>query len=306
MGQSLRAVCGMLAVAVAMAACDVGGESSGPERATSSPAAPTTSRAETVEIQSSLEPVSQPVLGERGVLPRRVRWIVTPSLPPEKIREVSFLIDGRRVWSDSDPPYTSGEEGARLATSYFYDAYSDRRGGQRFTAEVIGWNAASWFKTVVARVPKPQIKRNTPTFGIWSRLSAADLRNPPPPGKVLEYSSYTSHLYFPGRGALLVGRSVERAYAYELSADAKAFHIGVPIFMGSHDVAGNSFGWRFKGSQCASDGPPATYAWSYRKGRYAGRFDGRDQYHTYLVLKARDEPCEPRRRILEGTWELVD
>ena len=95
-------------------------------------------------------------------------------------------------------------------------------------------------------------------------------------------------------GALWVGRTVEHAYIYELAAaDLRRFRIGVPIFMGSHDRGGGKQGWFFKGFQCAPDGPPATSALSWTE-----RFGAFNERH--LVLKAKHEPCQARRRILEG------
>jgi hypothetical protein len=75
--------------------------------------------------------------------------------------------------------------------------------------------------------------------------------------------------------------------------------IGVPIVIGSHDQAGVRAGWFFKGYQCAPDGPPATYAWSWTEP--FGPFKER-----HLVLKAKHEPCAKRRGILGGVWELLD
>jgi hypothetical protein len=52
---------------------------------------------------------------------------------------------------------------------------------------------------------------------------------------------------------------------------------------------------------CASDGPPATYAWSVSPGRVFT-----DDYNTrYLHLRAVDEPCGDRRRLLEGVWDEI-
>jgi hypothetical protein len=299
MGQGLRAICIALVVVAGAAACDMDEEASEPERATSSSDATTTSGVESVEVESSLEGMA--------MLPRHVRWIVTTSLPAEKIREVRFAVNGTRVWTDHDPPYAYGEEGAYLVTSYFHDSYWDETlGGQRFTARVIEWGGVTWRSVVVARVPKPQTTRRLPSYLIWGRLSAAALKDPPPLEELVYPSSfYTSELRLLD-GGLWVGRTVERAFAYEASANARVLRVGAPIFFGSHDVAGNQFGWFFKGYLCSPDGPRSTYAWSLQRRRYLGGFSGEGQYVTHLVLKARNEPCEPRRKILEGVWFPLD
>jgi hypothetical protein len=302
MGQGLRAICIALVVVAGAVACEMGENGSESERATSSGEATTTLDSESVEVESSLEGMA--------ILPRHVRWIVTTSLPAEKIREVRFAVNGTRVWTDHDPPYAYGEEGAYLVTSYFHDSYWDEtRGGQRFTARVIEWGGVTWRSVVVARVPRPQTTRRflSPTsYRIWGRLSAAALEDPPPLEELgYSSSSYTSELRLLD-GGLWVGRTVERAFAYEVSADATVLRVGAPIFFGSLEVAGNQSGWFFKGYQCSPDGPRSSYAWSLQRRRYLGRSTGDSRTVTHLVLKARNEPCEPRRKILEGVWYPLD
>jgi hypothetical protein len=202
---------------------------------------------------------------------------------------VRFLVDRQTVWIDAEPPYSYGEEGAYLATSYFYSPYSDKEGqsGHRFTVRVNGMEGV-WREHVVARVQKPRIAKRAPTYGIWGRLPPDAVTNPRPTGEV---GPYTAWLYMVG-GALWVGRTVERAYIYELAAaDPRRFRIGVPIFMGSHDQAGGRQGWFFKGYQCALDGPPATYALSWTK-----RFGAFNERH--LVLTA----STSHARSGEGSW----
>jgi hypothetical protein len=249
---------------------------------------PSTSTTE-VDIHSSLEGMAE--------LPRHLRWTATISLPAEQIKDVRFLVDRTTFWIDAEPPYSYGEEGAFLATRYFYSPYSDKEGqsGHRFTVRVNGMEGV-WREHVVARVQKPRIAKRAPTYGIWGRLPPDAVTNPRPTG---EFGPYTAWLYMVG-GALWVGRTVEHAYIYELAAaDPRRFRIGVPIFMGSHDQAGGKQGWFFKGYQCAPAGPPATYALSWTE-----RFGAFNERH--LVLTARHEPCAKRRGILEGVWELLD
>jgi len=80
-----------------------------------------------VDIHSSLEGMAE--------LPRHLRWTTTISLPAEQIKDVRFLVDRQTLWIDAEPPYSYGEEGAYLATSYFYNPYSDKEGqsGHQFT-----------------------------------------------------------------------------------------------------------------------------------------------------------------------------
>jgi hypothetical protein len=57
-------------------------------------------------------------LSDKPTLPHRIHWLATPSLPPSKIREVDFLIDGRRAWVEHHAPYSYGYDGNYLVTSW--------------------------------------------------------------------------------------------------------------------------------------------------------------------------------------------
>ena len=195
-----------------------------------------------LEIHSSLE-------GMR-VLPRHVPWSATVDLPADEIEKVVFLVDGERLWSDTTAPYSYGEEGAVLATPA-----SHYGGRHRFTVKVVARNGKRWRETVVARVPKPKIWRDAPAFGIWGRRPMSVLAHP---RSVRKVGPYTSNLNMVG-GTLWVGRTIDHAYMYELSATRRRFIVGEPIFRGSDENGVELFGWSFNGYQCGLDDSPATY-----------------------------------------------
>ncbi len=230
-----------------------------------------------------------------AVLPRRIRWTATVDVPLEQVQEVQFKIDRKTWWVDREPPYTYGPDGAYLVTSWI--SGSPRRHG--FTIRVVT-SASTVSESVVARVRKP--KAIDHEYGLWGKLSPAALESPPPPGEWRDFDEYTGQLYWQ-TGWLWVGRSVERAFAYELAVDARTFRVGSPIFIGR---GGIEQGWHLKGSLCAPDGPPATYTWSYMDGHLRGRSEGKNVYATLLVLTAKKEPCKRRQRLLEGVWEGYD
>ncbi len=57
-------------------------------------------------------------LSGKSVLPHRIHWLGTPNLPPVKIREVDFVIDGKRSWVEHHAPYTYAYDGNYLVTSW--------------------------------------------------------------------------------------------------------------------------------------------------------------------------------------------
>lgn len=232
------------------------------------------------------------------LLPRHVPWSASVVLPADQITEVRFAVDHERFWVDSAPPYSYGEEGAVLATARLYAPYTDKPGrrGHRFTVQVVAKDGAVWRETVRARVRKPRTWKRAPSYGIWGRRPMSALANPE---SVREAGPYIGWLHMLGT-ELWVGRRIERAYLYELSATRRRLRIGVPIYLGSHGVTTTIAGWAFRGYQCASGGPAATYTWSWTKERF-GPFNER-----HLLLKADREPCAARRRILQGLWEILD
>jgi hypothetical protein len=220
--------------------------------------------------------------------------------PEEEVREVEFLVDGRRLWIDEEPPYSYGADGAYLGTTRFY---GEPGTSLHFTVRARLDDGRTRKEFVLAEVPRP-IKSNkrAPVWGIWGRTSPSYISNPPPPG---ELGPFTSNLNLHGH-EFWVGRSIDRASMYELWADERRFHVGLPIFIGSTTTPGGEQGWTFDGVQCPPTGSEATYEWSWTKGRLVGHFQGEKQFARYLVLEADDEPCAARRRILEGVWEGVD
>jgi hypothetical protein len=67
---------------------------------------------------------SSDVLSVKSSLPghvtlaHRIRWTATPSVPPDQISEVDFLIDGKQLWIEPNAPYDYGDDGNFLVTSF--------------------------------------------------------------------------------------------------------------------------------------------------------------------------------------------
>jgi hypothetical protein len=292
MSRPLRATLLGLCVATALTACNSGRESGNTVASTASTeGAPT--------IESSLEGFA--------VLPPRIRWSVTTSLPSAQVRAVHFNVDHGRVWVDRSPPYTYGPEGAYLPTRWV-SSLGESGHLHTFKARVIATNGEEWNNVVRARTPEANVARHAPgNFGNffggyfghygYGRLSAADLADPP--HELLWLPSYTGRLVFVG-ASLFTGEQGE--YAWEISSDGKHVYLGTPIYLDSTGGPGSWYGYReLTEVLCAPDGPPATYAWSAMRGRRLS-----SGYHSrYLHLRAVNEPCDKRRRMLEGVWDEI-
>jgi hypothetical protein len=166
--------------------------------------------------------------------------------------------------------------------------------------KVVATSGEEWTKTTRARTPQADLARGAPGnfrrhlghYG-WGRLSAADLADPPRGYDV----SYAGGLDFIGAALFSAGDRGE--FAWEISSDDRHVYLGTPIFLNMSGGPGNWWGYeKVDKVLCASDGPPATYAWSVSPGRVFT-----DDYNTrYLHLRAVDEPCggpptTPRGRL---------
>jgi hypothetical protein len=106
-------------------------------------------------------------------LPHRIRWTATPTVAPDQISEVDFLIDGHRAWVEHNAPYDYGDDGNFLVTSFLSP------GSHTFTvkAATIGGNTAR--TTVTANVPAAPAPPSA-LAGTWKRfLKQTDPSGPP-------------------------------------------------------------------------------------------------------------------------------
>jgi hypothetical protein len=297
MSHQLRACVLALSLATALSACDWGGDGDKTAAVSAQPTTPTTQEP---TIESSLKGLT--------VLPSRLAWTATTSLPDSEVETVWFLVDGDRWWGDSSPPYTFGPPGAYLPVTWV-SAFPDRTGRRRRTHEfairVDAANGAKWKgEAVRARTPKAT-SLHPPGFGeygrTYSRLSAANIANPPPPG---QFHPARGYLVFIGPSIFVSSPNGKHSFAWEISGNRHRVRLGTPIFLAEASHADATLGFDGAGEVlCAPDGPPATYSWSSTRGRVVFSYNGQDEYAHNLELRALREPCKERRRLLEGVWE---
>jgi hypothetical protein len=121
---------------------------------------PVASRTTTFTISSTLS--------GRHVLAHRVHWLGKPSLPPSEIRQVDFLIDGRRSWVEHHAPYSYGYDGNYLVTSWMTP------GLHTFTVVAVAINGRRATISSRARTSAPKPPPAV-LAGSWQRrISAAD------------------------------------------------------------------------------------------------------------------------------------
>ena len=118
-------------------------------------------------------------LDGKTVLPLRIRWQAQPQhVALAQVREVDYLIDGRRAWVEHHSPYfygsNEGSYGNWLVTSFLTP------GVHTFAVRAVtrsGKTATDTLKARVLPAPAPPAK----LAGAWTRLvTAADLKKGPP------------------------------------------------------------------------------------------------------------------------------
>lgn len=118
-------------------------------------------------------------LDGKTVLPLRIRWRAFPQhVPLAQVKEVDYLIDGRRAWVEHHTPYfygsNEGSYGNWLVTSFLTP------GLHTFAVRAVTRSGKVASDTVKARVltaPAPPAK----LAGAWTRMvTAADLKKGPP------------------------------------------------------------------------------------------------------------------------------
>jgi hypothetical protein len=118
-------------------------------------------------------------LDGKAVLPLRIRWQAHPQhVALAQIREVDYLIDGRRAWVEHHPPYfygsNEGSYGNWLVTSFLTPGV---HGFEVRAVTRTGKTATDALKARVVPAPSPPAK----LAGAWTRVvTAADLKKGPP------------------------------------------------------------------------------------------------------------------------------
>lgn len=96
-------------------------------------------------------------------VPRRIRWVATPSGSTSDVKEVDFLVDGQLAAVEHNPPYSYGGDDGWLVTT-FLDP-----GVHMFVTSAIAADDRTAVETVTATVkaaPEPPAR----LAGRWSRM----------------------------------------------------------------------------------------------------------------------------------------
>jgi hypothetical protein len=205
-------------------------------------------------------------LSNRQALPHRIHWLAGPSLPPSKIREVDFLIDGRRSWVEHSAPYTYGYDGNYLVTSWM------RPGRHTFTVVAVATDGrrATISTRAVTSAPGPP---PTALAGSWQRRNPTATQGSAEHW-ILTVSQVGWRILDPGRQQ---GALIDVAYLSPALLEACG-----GIATRDHDSRENN-PW------CDEPFEPVRYGWQADADR--------------LTLKLAGPPrCDGQSRVLAGEW----
>ena len=235
----------------------------------------------------------------KKMLPRRIRWVASTSLPAAQIREVEFIIDGGRPkWIEKVAPYTYGEDENGRHQNYLVTSWLTP-GRHRFIVRAIAVDGRRAEQTVVARV-LPAAAPPAALAGTWTRTiedtSAAPAVGSPgnptythtPPGTyALVIDKRWIQTRFPGRYVLPASEDSGEGWILDSDYTAGATSLiarGSVVFRQFHDEAEG-------GQWCWEDGPDSSYAWSVSGDTL-----------TLRPMHGAD-PCTVRGFIWAGDWK---
>jgi hypothetical protein len=208
-------------------------------------------------------------LAHSRVLPHRIHWLGMPSLPSAKIREVDFVIDGRRSWVEHHAPYSFGYDGNYLVTTWM------KPGLHVFTVVAVATDGRRATISSQAQTSAPKPPPAT-LAGSWHRkLSSTEAGSSGSPGMwTLDVSAVGWRLLAPTRRR---GALIDVAYLSSTVIEARG-----GIATRDHDPRENN-AW------CDEPFQPVRYHWRVAANRLT------------LTL-AGPQRCDGQSRVWAGAW----
>jgi hypothetical protein len=208
-------------------------------------------------------------LDGRTVLPHRIHWIGTTTLPPARIEEVDFLVDGKVRWVEHKAPYVyaADENGTKLG--YLVTSWLSP-GMHTFAVKAVAKDGRTATGTNRARVlPAPEPPGEL--AGPWHRTIDASIAPKPgspgnPTGSVVASGRYTMTFekrwvrdQEPGRWDYPQSNDTGNGLYMlnDYTAEPSRIHVvGEVVFHPYSERLPEGGSW------CYFSGPPADYRWS--------------------------------------------
>ncbi len=212
-------------------------------------------------------------LDGKTVLPHRIRWIGSTTIPDSQVTHVDFLIDGvlRWTWIGKEVPYVyGGHEGGGSHPAYLVTSFL-APGRHRFTVRAVAKDGRVAADTVTARVlPAPVVPSQL--AGMWTR-AIPDTSGAPAPGSpgnptstltpagswTLVFDKRWIETRFPGPFDAKTSGNTGSGWILDSDWTPGATTFAVADAISIQPLVDNS---QRGCSWCHWDGPAATYSWS--------------------------------------------
>jgi hypothetical protein len=230
-------------------------------------------------VKSSLDKLS--------VLPHRIHWQASPSLPPTQVKKVEFSIDGGSVrWTEHKAPYSFSDDGAYLVTSWL------KPGAHRFTVKAVATDGRVAIDTVTAKtVAPPAVPAEL--RGTWQRTPFSKVLVPgwPTGTYKLVFDSRWIKLIHPGPFDPVKSAPTGQGYINYFDwnpTGANRFHAQGAVTLKAQGPKDRVGGWL-----CEPSGPASNYTWSVSG--------------TTLTLTpvGGADACRLRGQVWAGDWSRV-
>lgn len=227
------------------------------------------------------------------VLPHRIPWVASPSLPATQVSQVEFLVGRKVAWIEHKAPYSFSDDGGYLVTSWI------RPGGHSFTVRATSIDGRVATDTVTAQVAKSP-PPPAALAGTWHRrvdASGSPAAGSPgnPTDTYTRSGTYTMvidtaeiQMRFPGRFVKPASDSTGAGWILDSDYTVGRASLRVQGAISSEPFNETTAegGW-----WCYPGGPPAGYRWSV-----SGRT---------LTLRplGKHDACGVRGFIWTGRWQ---
>jgi hypothetical protein len=237
-------------------------------------------------------------LDGKTVLPHRIHWVARPHLPEAQIESVDFLIDGKLVWIEHNPPYVYSEDEDGVHLGYLVTSWL-APGRHRFAVRAIAKDGRKATATVTARVTAP-LDLPTGLAGRWQR-TITDTSGAPAPGtpgnptnNYFPAGTYTMvidprqiQMRFPGTFRRPASDSTGEGWVLDsdYTVSSSTLRATGPVIFEPYRGQAEGGWW------CWQDGPSGAYDWSISADTLT------------LAPRGGADPCANRGFIWAGAWK---
>lgn len=222
-------------------------------------------------------------LDGKTVLPHKIRWLAKPNIPPFQVIRVDFLIDGKLHWTEFATPFTYGDDGNWLVTSWLTP------GLHRFTVRMKSSDDRFASDTVRAQVMPPPVPPAELDGTNWTRTLTQSQVGPSTPsgtwGLAIDKTGWK--ITDPGGGGVYMDVAYLSPGLLEAGAGISTRPLTLAQRQGKGQPVLEGNGW------CGETNVPVDYQWAVSGNTLTLTLAGQDNC---------GDPGDSESMIWAGTW----